>query len=69
MQSQQGTRSDPELAVLCALTGAVDLDQDSDRRLVLSVIAAAGLDEDRLETYTRLSALLHPQRRGTPWRP
>lgn len=44
----------PELAVLCALTGAVDLDQDSGRRLVLSVIAAAGLDEDRLETYTRL---------------
>lgn len=44
----------PELAVLCAFTGAVDLGQDSGRRLVLSVIAAADLDEDRLETYTRL---------------
>jgi hypothetical protein len=44
----------PELAVLCALTGAADLDRDADRRLVLTAIAAARLDEDRLETYTRL---------------
>ena len=44
----------PELAVLAALTGAADLDHDDARRLVLSVIATAGLDEDRLETYTRL---------------
>ncbi len=44
----------PELAVLAALTGAADLDRDDARRLVLSMIATAGLDEDRLETYTRL---------------
>jgi hypothetical protein len=44
----------PELAVLGALTGAVDLDQEAGRRLVLTAIAAADLDEDRLETYTHL---------------
>jgi hypothetical protein len=44
----------PELAVLAALTGAADLDHDDARRLVLNAIAAADLDEDRLETYTRL---------------
>jgi hypothetical protein len=41
-----------ELAVLAALTGAVDLNRDSDRRLVLRAIAAAG--GERLETYTHL---------------
>ncbi len=44
----------PELAVLAAFTGAVDLEQDAGRRAVLSAVAAAGLDEDRLETYTHL---------------
>jgi hypothetical protein len=42
----------PELAVLAALTGAIDLGQDSGRRLVLRAIATAR--DDRLETYTRL---------------
>ena len=44
----------PELAVLAAFTGAVDLEQDVGRRLVLGAIAAAGLDADGLETYTHL---------------
>jgi hypothetical protein len=44
----------PELAVLAAFTGAVDLEQDAGRRLVLGAVAAAGLDADRLETYTSL---------------
>jgi hypothetical protein len=44
----------PELAVLGALTGAIDLDQDPGRRLVLSAVAAADLDADGLETYTHL---------------
>jgi hypothetical protein len=44
----------PELAVLAAFTGAVDLEQDAGRRLVLGAIAAAGLDADGLETYTHL---------------
>jgi hypothetical protein len=44
----------PELAVLAAFTGAVDLEQDAGRRAVLGAVAAAGLDEDRLETYTHL---------------
>jgi hypothetical protein len=44
----------PELAVLAAFTGAVDLEQDAGRRSVLSAVAAAGLDADRLETYTLL---------------
>jgi hypothetical protein len=44
----------PELAVLAAFTGAVDLEQDAGRRLVLGAIAAAGLDPDGLETYTHL---------------
>lgn len=46
--------SSPELAVLGALTGAIDLTQDSGRHEVLRILAAAGLDEDRLETYTYL---------------
>lgn len=46
--------SSPELAVLGALTGAIDLSQDSGRRQVLGVLAAADLDEDGLETYTHL---------------
>jgi hypothetical protein len=44
----------PELAVLGALTGAIDLSLDGGRRQVLEVLAAADLDEDRLETYTHL---------------
>jgi hypothetical protein len=42
-----------ELAVLGALTGAIDLDQDGARRMVLDAVAAAGLEEERLETYTQ----------------
>jgi hypothetical protein len=42
----------PELAVLAVLTGALDLSQDSARRLVLASLA--NLDETRLETYTVL---------------
>jgi hypothetical protein len=44
----------PELAVLGVLTGAIDLGQDSGRRQVLGILAAAGLEEDQLETYTHL---------------
>jgi hypothetical protein len=44
----------PELAVLGALTGSVDLEQDAGRRQVLGAIATAELDADRLETYTHL---------------
>ena len=44
----------PELAVLAAFTGAADLEQDVGRRLVLGAVAAAGLDAERLETYTSL---------------
>jgi hypothetical protein len=44
----------PELAVLGALTGAVDLEEEAGQLLVLGAIADAGLDEDRLETYTHL---------------
>jgi hypothetical protein len=40
----------PELAVLAVLTGAIDLNQDSARRLVLASLA--NLDESRLATYT-----------------
>jgi hypothetical protein len=43
-----------ELAVLGALTGAVDLDHEADRRLVLASVATGGLDAERLETYTHL---------------
>ncbi len=42
----------PELAVLAVLTGALDLSQDSARRLVLASLA--NLDESRLATYTVL---------------
>jgi hypothetical protein len=42
----------PELAVLSVLTGAVDLSQDSVRRLVLASLA--DLDQSRLATYTVL---------------
>ena len=44
----------PELAVLAAFTGAVDLEQDAGRREVLGTLAAARLDEERLEIYTHL---------------
>jgi hypothetical protein len=47
-------RVGPELAVLAAFTGAVDLGHDIGRRTVLGAVAAAGLDADRLETYTLL---------------
>jgi len=40
----------PELVVLAVLTGAIDLNSDGARRQVLGVLA--GLDEDRLTTYT-----------------
>jgi len=40
----------PELTVLAVLTGALDLGQDSARRLVLASLA--GLDDSRLATYT-----------------
>lgn len=40
----------PELAVLAVLTGALDLDRDSARHLVLASLAS--LDDDRLPTYT-----------------
>jgi len=42
----------PELAVLAVLTGALDLNQDSARRLVLASLAS--LDESRQATYTVL---------------
>jgi hypothetical protein len=42
----------PELAVLAVLTGAIDLNQDSARRLVLASLA--NLDDSRLATYTVL---------------
>jgi hypothetical protein len=45
-----GLREHPELVVLAVLTGALDLEHDSSRRLVLSRLA--GLDESRLKTYT-----------------
>jgi hypothetical protein len=44
----------PELAVLATFTGAIDLEQDVGRRLVLGALAAADLDVDRLKTYTHL---------------
>jgi hypothetical protein len=40
----------PELVVLAVLTGALDLGQDSVRRLVLAKLAS--LDEGRLKAYT-----------------
>jgi hypothetical protein len=40
--------------VLGVLTGAIDLTEDSSRHRVLSILAAADLDEDGLETYTHL---------------
>ena len=42
----------PELAVLAVLTGALDMGQDSARRLVLASLA--DLDDSRLATYTVL---------------
>jgi hypothetical protein len=42
----------PELAVLAVLTGALDLSQDSARRVVLASLAE--LDQSRLATYTVL---------------
>ncbi len=46
----EGLGEHPELVVLAVLTGALDLDQDGSRRLVLARLA--GLDEGRLKTYT-----------------
>lgn len=51
----------PELAILGALTGAVDLEQEAGQRLVLDAIIAANLDEDRLETYTHLILVATPE--------
>jgi hypothetical protein len=45
-----GLAEHPELVVLAVLTGALDLDHDASRRLVLARLA--GLDESRLKTYT-----------------
>jgi hypothetical protein len=50
----------PELAILGALTGAIDLGSDSGRRQVLAAIAAAHLDKERLETYTHLVRAVAP---------
>jgi hypothetical protein len=54
----------PELIVLAVLTGALDLGQDSSRRLVLTRLAE--LDESRLKTYTVfvLNAASEPARRA-----
>jgi hypothetical protein len=46
----EGLGEHPELVVLAVLTGALDLDRDDSRRLVLARLA--GLDEGRLKTYT-----------------
>jgi hypothetical protein len=51
----------PELAVLGGLTGAVDLEQEAGQRLILETIAAASLDEDRLETYTHIIRVATPE--------
>ena len=51
----------PELAVLGALTGAVDLEEEAGQLLVLGAIADASLDEDRLETYTHLIRAATPE--------
>jgi hypothetical protein len=45
-----GTEAGPELTVLAVLTGALDLDQDSARRLVLASLASA--DESKRKSYT-----------------
>lgn len=51
----------PELALLAALTGAVDMEKEAGQRLVLEAIRAANLDEDRLETYTHLIRVATPE--------
>jgi hypothetical protein len=51
----------PELTVLAALTGAVDLEREAGQRLVLQAIRAAHLDEDRFETYTHLIRVATPE--------
>jgi len=57
----------PELVVLAVLTGALDLGQDSARRLVLARLA--DLDASRLATYTVLSSMPRPSRPDRRWRP
>jgi hypothetical protein len=52
LSSPAASTAGPELAVLAVLTGALDLDQDSARRLVLASLA--NLDESRQATYTVL---------------
>jgi hypothetical protein len=47
---QGTTAGGPELMVLAALIGALDLAQDQSRRLLLSSLA--GIDKNRLKTYT-----------------
>jgi len=55
----------PELTVLAAFTGAIDLEQDVGQRLVLATLATADLDVDRLKTYTQLiRALASAEARG-----
>jgi hypothetical protein len=60
----RGMRAYPELLVLAVLTRALDLDQDSSRRLVLTRLAR--LDEGRLKTYTVfvLNAASEPARQA-----
>jgi hypothetical protein len=60
----QGLGEHPELVVLAVLTGALDLDRDDSRRLVLARLA--GLDEGRLKTYTVfvLNAASHAARQA-----
>ena len=50
----QASAANAELAVLGALTGAIDLENEDGRRFVLATVAAAGLSDDRLRTYTHL---------------
>jgi hypothetical protein len=54
----------PELVVLAVLTGALDMGQEADRRLVLRSLA--GLDDGRLRTYTVfvLNATSQPDRKA-----
>jgi hypothetical protein len=48
--SGEDTEAGPELAVLAVLTGALDLEQDSSRRLILASLAS--VDESRRTAYT-----------------
>lgn len=52
--SPEASAAAAELAVLGAFTGAINLEEESGRRTVLGAIAAAGLEQDQLGTYTQL---------------